>query len=401
MNARTSERSSGALEPGRAGISVLVISHTDGVWGAQRRLLDLAPLLAEQGVRLTLACPAGELSQRWVAAGYDHQVLELPPHRGIRRPGSRRRPGVIALSSELIAVARSAATIARRARAFDVVQSHSLWAHLETALAGRCARRPVLLDLHDIVDEGAGRSVLGLAARLATLTLANSAATASTVPRAAAKTRIVHPGVDVTRFHPGPADPRIRAELTADPGAPLIAIIGRIDPNKGVEVVVDAIARFDPSRAVPHLAVVGREHIGASDHASGLRRRAEQALGVRVRFLPPRDDVPDVMRAVDVVVNASRHEPFGRTILEAQACGVPVVGTNAGGIPEFVAEGETGLLVPPFDVGAMERALSSLLTDPVLRDRLSRQGAEQARRQFSLRAQASAAAEAYRYAVAI
>lgn len=378
-----------------ASVSVLVISHVGSVWGAQRRLLDLAPRLAAEGVRLTLACPSGELSERWLAAGHPYEPLDLPVHRGLRRSGSRQRPGPGAVARELAAVARSTAVIARRARRFDVVQSHSLWAHLETALAGRIARRPVVLDLHDIVDPGAGRSVLNAAARLATTTLANSAATARTVSSARC-TAIVHPGVDTRRFRPGVADPGIRAELSADPTAPLVAIVGRVDPNKGVAVLVEALAHVDTPDGVPHLAVIGREHVGAPEDAHALRSHAAALLGDRVRFVPPRDDIPAVLRSIDVLVNASRHEPFGRTVLEAQACGVPVIGTDAGGIPEFVRDGETGLLVPPFDATALADALRRVLCDPSLRDRLSAAGADQARRQFSVELQAAAAAAIYR-----
>ena len=194
-------------------------------------------------------------------------------------------------------------------------------AHLEVALAGTVARRPVVLDLHDLVEEGLGRRVLRLAARLATVSLANSSATAQTVGGESSKVRVVHPGVDTDRFFPTAADPAIRAQLSARPEAPLVGILGRIDPNKGVQTLVEAMARPDAnlgranlSRA--HLVVIGREHVGSADFAAELRRRADELLGDRVRFIGPRDDVPDVLRALDIMINASRHEPFGRTVLE-------------------------------------------------------------------------------------
>ena len=74
---------------------------------------------------------------------------------------------------------------------------------------------------------------------------------------------------------------------------------------------------------------------------------ATTLLGDRARFVGPVDDVPGVLRSLDVLVNASASEPFGLSVLEAQASGVPVIGTDAGGIPEFVTDGETGLLVAP------------------------------------------------------
>lgn len=392
--------------PGETGrpLSVLVLSHASNVWGAERRLLDMAPLLAAQGICLVLASPPGELADAWVSAGHRWEPFSLRRHQGLRQPDSRARPDVGALLSEGRSVMQSSFSVARLARSFDLVQSHSLMAHLEVALAGTVARRPVVLDLHDLVEEGLGRRVLRLAARLATVSLANSSATAQTVGGESSKVRVVHPGVDTDRFFPAAADPAIRAQLSARPEAPLVGILGRIDPNKGVQTLVEAMARPDAnlgranlSRA--HLVVIGREHVGSADFAAELRRRADELLGDRVRFIGPRDDVPDVLRALDIMVNASRHEPFGRTVLEAQACGVAVVATDAGGIPEFVENLRTGLLVPPLDAPALGAALERLIGDEALRRRLAGEGAVQARERFSVTGQARAAGAVYRFAV--
>ncbi len=379
--------------------SVLVVSHVSSYWGAERRLLDIAPLLVDQGIRLTLAAPPGKLADAWVAAGHDWVKLVLPHHQGIRLPDSRRRPGIGALASEASSVMQSSIAIARLARRFDLVQSHSLKAHLEVAVAGVLARRPVVLDLHDLVEEGLGRRLLGLASRLATVSLANSSATAQTVGGASSKVRVVHPGVDISRFFPDSMDPAVRSELTARPEAPLVGIVGRVDPNKGVHILVEAMGRPGNGLGQAHLAIIGREHVASAAFATDLRRRAEELLGDRVRFIAPREDVPDVLRALDILVNASLHEPFGRTVLEAQACGIPVVATNAGGIPELVEDGRTGLLVPPLDVAALEAALEKLVDDETLRRDLAEKAATQAREQFSVVGQALAAGDVYRSAV--
>lgn len=383
-----------------APMSVLVVSHASNIWGAERRLLELAPLLGDEGIYLTLAAPPCDFVDAWADAGHETLILELPPHQGLRQTESRHRPGLGALVSETAVVMRSCVAIGRIARRFDVVQSHSLWANLEVALAGALTHRPVLLDLHDIVEEGIGRRVLRMTARVATITLANSAATAQTVGGTGSKVRIVHPGVDTTRFHPGPADPVIRAQLTSCPDALLIGILGRIDPEKGIDLLVEAMGRPDNKLGEVHLAIIGGGHAAPPVFVETIRNRAAMLFGGRVRFIAPRDDVPDVLRALDVVVNASHCEPFGRTILEAQACGVPVVATAAGGVPEFVKDGETGLLVPPFDVPSLEAALERLVADSLLRRKLSEQGAAQAVREFSLGGQAQAAATVYRLAAA-
>ena len=383
----------------RRPLSVLVLSHASNIWGAERRLLDMAPLLAAQGILLVLASPPGELADAWVSAGHRWEPFSLRRHQGLRQPDSRARPHVGALLSEGRSVMHSSFSVARLAREFDLVQSHSLMAHLEVALAGILARRPVVLDLHDLVEEGLGRRVLRLAARLATVSLANSSATAQTVGGESRKVRVVHPGVETDRFFPAAADPAIRAQLSARPEAPLVGILGRIDPNKGVQILVEAMARPDANLSGAHLVVIGREHVGSADFAVELRRRANELLGDRVRFIGPRDDVPDLLRALDVMVNASRHEPFGRTVLEAQACGVPVVATDAGGIPEFVEDGRSGLLVPPLDAPALGAALERLIGDEALRRRLAGEGAVQAREKFSVAGQARAAGAVYRLAV--
>lgn len=378
--------------------SVMVVSHVSVMWGAQRRLLDLGPRLLEHGFELTLAAPAGDFTAAWTALGLPTRELSLPHHRGIRTD-DRGRPGLLATAREIGVLGRSATTIARLARQHDLVQSHSLFAHVESGLAGRLVRRPVVLDVHDIVAPGLGRSLLRTAGRLATATIANSRATSDLLGGVDdERVFVVNPGVDTTRFHPGPVDPRVRAELSAHPDSPLIAILGRVDPRKGIDLLVEAITHVsvDP---LPCLAVVGNRFVGDDAWIRQLTRRAEEVLGDRVRFVDGRPDPEVVLRSVDVLVNASDHEPFGRTVLEAQASATPVIGTSGGGIPEFVSDGITGLLVPPRDAPAMTAALQRMLTDPELRDSVTEAALAQATRSYDVDGQAAKVAAVYRSAL--
>lgn len=371
-------------------LAVLAVSHAAAPWGAERRLLDLAPALRELDVVLTLAAPAGELAEVWRDLGLAYEPLQPPGARGMRRDdGARAGAGDLARQgARTLRAAREIVEIARRARP-AVLHSHALNAHLDVALAGVIARRPAVIDLHDIVVPGLGRRVLGAAARLADVVIANSTATAATV--STGRVEIVNPGVDLARFGPGAADPALRAELTADPAAPLVAILGRIDPEKGVDVVLRAVAAVDGAHAV----VVGAPNVADESFAAELRSLGTALLGARVRFVGPRADVPDVLRAVDVLVNASRNEPFGRTVLEAQASGVPVVGTDAGGIPEFVAHEVSGLLVAPGDVDALAAAIRRLVHDHDLRARL-REGGLRSAQARAVPVQAAKVASIYR-----
>jgi glycosyltransferase involved in cell wall biosynthesis len=256
------------------------------------------------------------------------------------------------------------------------------------------------LELHDLVRPGIGQHVLKAATALSSGVIAISRAVARTAGRPDAgddgRFRIIPQAVDTDRFHPGPANPELRARFGADPGAPVVGIVGRIDPEKGVDTVVRAVAALTGDAARCQLAVIGGAGLDSGDYEERVRAQAADLLGDRVRFTGPLDDMPGALRSLDVVINASVAEPFGLSLLEAQASGVAVIGTAAGGIPEFVVDGETGLLVPPSDASALAAALGRLLGDTTLRERLGRHGRSEVEARFTLAGRADAVAGMYR-----
>ncbi len=200
----------------RHGLAVLFVSHTSSIWGAERALLRLAPLLLERGVKPRLASPpGGPFPRAWNQLGLEHLALTLPDHSGIRdcHNGSGRT-GPVDLAAEGRVVARWAATVARLARGVDVVHSNSLWGHVEVAMAGRWSRRPAVLELHDLVAPGMGRWLLSGAVAISAATIAVSKAVAACVGATAGRRVTVLPhGVDLDRFGPGSPDPSLRAAL--------------------------------------------------------------------------------------------------------------------------------------------------------------------------------------------
>ena len=382
-------------------VRVLEVSFSRQVWGAELVSMELAAPLARHGVDLTLAAPpGGELEEHWRRRGLPFVGLEVPDRSGIRDRADGGRPGARALGTELLASASAVRAISRAARPFDLVRSNSLWAHLDCALAGRVSGRAVALDLHDLVRPGAGRALLGAAVRLATVSTAISEAVADSVGgRARSRVEVVPLAVDLARFGPGPASPEVRGHLSADPGAPLVGIVGRIDPEKGVEVLVRAMAMLTGPAARAHLVVVGSGGLAPDGYPERVREEAERALGTRVRFVGRMGDVPAVLRALDVLVNASVAEPFGMSVLEAQACGVAVVGTRAGGIPDFVMDGDNGVLVSSGDADALSKALDALVTDTDLRTRLAARGRASAEGR-GVDERAAVVADLYRHAAA-
>ncbi len=164
--------------------------------------------------------------------------------------------------------------IARAARDYDLLHSNSLWAHLDCAIAGRLARRPSIIELYDLVRPGLGRTVLTVAAALSTNAVAISQAVADIIgPRGSGHVRIVALSVDLDRFGPGPAPAEVRRLLTSDEHAPLVGIVGRIDPEKGVDVLVKAMALLEGPAADAHLVVVGSPGLAPDGYPERVRAR--------------------------------------------------------------------------------------------------------------------------------
>jgi starch synthase len=382
-------------------LRVLHVAYGTVVWGAEQTILRLAPLLDARGIAVLLAAPpGGALEPAWRALGFPFVPIDVLPRTGLRRAdGSGRRPGAATLAREGVTVVRSARRmrgVVQRTRV-DLVHSHALQGHLELAIAARSHRRRAVLHQHDLVLPGLGREVLGLATQIGGELIAISGAVAECVPdRARTHVDVVHHGVDLGRFRPGAPDPNVRAALGGD--APLVVgILGRLDPSKRVHHVVRALAGLDPAtRARVALAVVGAPHLASEAEARALREEAQHLLGDRVRFVGARDDVPDVLRALDVLVNASEAEPFGLTLIEAQASGIPVIAMQSGGAPEIVRHGETGYVVPVHDGHALTSALARLLDDDAARRAMGTAARAYAEEAFDIQRQADRIVEIYR-----
>jgi glycosyltransferase involved in cell wall biosynthesis len=196
-------------------------------------------------------------------------------------------------------------------------------------------------------------------------------------------------GIDLDRFRPGDRS-AARQALGFDAGDRLLLYVGRLDREKNLEFLLDAVARVRIPRV--RLVLVGRGTQAA------VLRRAAAALGLGDRVdlrggsLP--DGLPAYYRAADAFVFASTTETQGLAVLEAMACGLPVVAVRASGIEEVVAEGVSGLLVPE-DAAAFSAATAQVLTDADLAAKLAL-GAREAALPFASSAMAARLVAAYR-----
>jgi glycosyltransferase involved in cell wall biosynthesis len=304
---------------------------------AGRFVADAVERLRERGVEVDVLAPGSGYRDYGLAYG------------GGMAANVRRRPWLapLMLLSMWLAVRRSA-------RSADLVHAH--W--LLTAAVARFAGRPWVVTLHGsgsagrFSDEELARERPRLVRRMlrpAASVICVSETLAAAVRAAGLEAVVIPNGVRVPDEVGPPAEP------------PEVLYVGRLSPEKNIDTLVKAVGDLN-------LVVAGD---------GPLRERVPHALGA-----VPHAEVERLLERASVLVAPCEREGFGLAAAEAMAFGRPVVAAAGGALLDLVADGETGLLVPPRDAPAMRAAVQELLGDPELRERLGLAGRELARERF-------------------
>jgi glycosyltransferase involved in cell wall biosynthesis len=367
---------------------ILCIDDSAWLWGAQQVLLRLAAPMREQGIDLVLAAPPDSaLMAAWQSTGLPSVALKLPTPPSPRTESGQIRWGAVARMT--LSSPRAIARIRQAARdtGVDAILANSHATQLDAAIAGRLSGLPVVLYLHEELPFALGRLLRSIAALLSKQVVGVSATVVDELRLGRkANSYVVHNGVNTTVFHPGEADAETKKSLGADPSELLIVAVTRLDPTKRIEDLVAAVAQL-PAHPAWHLSVVG-ESTDFPGYAAQAKRQAEQFVPGKVTFTGRRSDVPDIMRAADVVVHTGIVEGLPLGLLEAQACGTPVVAYRVAGIPHLVVDGGTGSLAAEADVAGIANGLSRLLGSEDLRCGYGRAGACRVSAKFGHRQQA-------------
>ncbi len=369
------------------------------VGGSAEHLLQLASLLPADRFDTTIALSGGgPLDEEIRATGLP--VLDYAPSHGTGHFKQATPDGPVELVRQFL---RIRAHI--RERRYDVVHTHTSVAGAMGRVAAWSAGTPVRLHMlhayagHDGVPQPR-RSAFRLVERALGLFTTHYVAGSRFIRDVGVRNRQFRPE-DVTvipyssRMTAGDASEadraRLREELGLPVDAPLIALVGRIEDQKGADLLVRAVPAVVAAVPAAHVVVVG----------DGTRRAEVEALAAalgvadRVHLTGWRHDLADVMRAVDVLALPSRWEAFGIVNLEAMAAAKPVVGFAVEGIPEVVVAGETGLLSPAGAVDDLARDLVRVLTDPELAARLGAAGRRRFLEQFTPESMVRAHVELY------
>ena len=379
---------------------VLTVVDALKLGGAETLIAQLGRVSADADIELSVLSLHGRSPERSKLEPLLRESGVEPEYLGVQRTldvaGFRRlvahlkrtKPDVVHAHLEMSMT--MAIPAARRAGIPAVGTFH----HVHRPLSGRASARERL------AVEIATRSAAAIFVSQASLTsFAERYRRSRPVP---ASWTVVRNGIDLDYFTPAPGGgvAPLPADLGLGPDSagngPVVTILAALRDFKGITHAIDAWPAVLARQPAARLLLVG-----SGEEEPALRAQvARLELTGSVIFAGMRSDVPDVLRGSDLVVLPSIYgENLPTVLMEAGGCGRPVVASDVGGISDIVADGETGLLVPPGDSPGIAAAILTLLADPDRRDRMGEAGRQRMERLFDARGWARALHAVYQKAI--
>jgi len=350
---------------------------SDYFTGAAVQLLELARGLHNRGHQVVVATRPGEgWAEKCAEAGLPYHALPMRSAVDVKSV-----PPLVRLL---------------RQHRIQVVHAHKGRARTLAMMAGLFTRIPVLVLNRGVSFPLDAFSRLGYTTKRVTAIVAVSESIKRGLVSqgvAADKIHVIHSGTDTTRFHPGVDRARVRRELGLGPEHYLMTQVG-IRSRQGNDDTMAAMKVVASKTPQARLLFVG-----ANEAKARILRDKAAARGVadRVHVFPYREDIPEILAASDVCVDAS-YAGLGitGTLREALAVETAVIGTDLEGNPELIADGVTGDLFPPRDIDALAHAMLRMIEDPARGKRMARAGRARVEAEFSVRAKIEKTEALYR-----
>jgi glycosyltransferase involved in cell wall biosynthesis len=380
-------------------LNVAFIDHTAVLGGGEIALCNLIEHLdREQWKPLVILGSDGPLVDRLRKASVEVEVHPLAPVLTTIRQDRIERRSILSIM-RTIAAAGSIIRLARRLKKarVKVIHANSLRACVIAGLAGRLTGIPVIWQIHSVVAEPmmtatAVRFVRVLARWLPDRIICNSKATAACFPGLEARIRIIPCGSDPHRYSPN----------GTNGWASRVGMIARISPLKGQHIFIEAAAQVGAHHPAAEFVLAGIPLFVEEAYAKEIEEEARNSpRSDHIRFLGFVDDVPALLRELDIVVQPSIYpEGLGQSVLEAMMAGKPVIASAAGGLRELIDDGQTGRLVAPGDPAALGSAINDLLANPAQAIEMGHRARERVLERYDLRETARATSLVYAEVVA-
>jgi glycosyltransferase involved in cell wall biosynthesis len=197
--------------------------------------------------------------------------------------------------------------------------------------------------------------------------------------------KVIPNGVNTERFNPRLRSEKVRRDLGADENETLIAVVGRLDVQKGQLEMVEAAAEMKNKNIPFKMFFIGKDTPGVGAASTEIKALiAERGVSDFVKLIDHREDIAQVMASLDIFVLPSYEETFGRVVVEAMASQVAIVATDAGGVPDIIRDRRDGLLVTPKDAHSLASAMEELIAKPDLQKMYANNARARAKQIFSV-----------------
>lgn len=274
-------------------------------------------------------------------------------------------------------------------RGVSLIHTNSEKAHIFGCIAGKLSGIPVIPDYQDLPRNPKTRKLMSLLMRVtAKKVIVNSRAVADMFSQNGmnyGKVALVYPAVDLDEFNPSIGCLDVKRELGLLESYPVIGIIGQIIPWKGHREFLKAASIVKDVFPRPKFLIVGEVPSRHRQYKVELINQIRKLnLSHYAIFTGFRKDLTKTIAALDFLVLASWEEPFGAVLIEAMAMQKPVIGTNAGGVPEIINDGKNGCLVPPKDPESLAEAMLKIARNRKKARKMGLEGLSKVREEFTL-----------------
>ncbi|HXB50030.1 MAG TPA: glycogen synthase [Streptosporangiaceae bacterium] len=358
--------------------------------GAGVHVEYLARSLADL-VDLTVHCQGADRPDGALARGDDRPVPPAVAHR----PWDK-----LAAASSALQVISTDLAMTAAAGGADLVHSHTWYANLAGHLSSLLYGVPHVMTAHSLeplrpwkaeqlgggyaLSSWCERTAIESAAAVIAVSRGMAADIRASYPAVPAdRVHVIYNGIDANQYRPDHGRDALD-RFGIDPAEPSVVFIGRVTRQKGLPVLLRAAEWIDPSAQLvlcagqADTAELQAEVTGLVEHL-----RASRSGVIWLPGMLAKSEVIQILSHATVFVCPSEYEPLGIVNLEAMACGCAVVASAVGGIPEVVADGETGQLVPPGDEGALATAVNAMITNPAVAAEFGARGRKRAVAEFS------------------